>query len=138
LYNTLTPPPWDLPGNATQSGVMSRSINGGKQNFNAIRFEDKAGAEEVLIQAEREMNWLTKLNESHVVGVDFSVAVGAAFNVEVGGEVNCNVLGMASYAVGLAHSLLVGGAQTTAVAGASTLTVGEARSVTVGGASLHT
>ncbi|UVS86374.1 type VI secretion system tip protein VgrG [Burkholderia glumae] len=138
LYNTLTPPPWDLPGNATQSGVMSRSINGGKQNFNAIRFEDKAGAEELLIQAERGMNRLTKLNESLVVGIDFSVAVGAGYNVEVGGEINCNVLGMASYTVGLAHSLLVGGAQTTAVAGASTLTVGGARSVTVGGASLHT
>ncbi len=56
LYNAATMPPWDLPGNATQSGLISRSMKGGAGNANAIRFEDKQGAEELWLQAEKDMN----------------------------------------------------------------------------------
>ncbi|HEY2021851.1 type VI secretion system Vgr family protein, partial [Paraburkholderia sp.] len=137
LYNTLTRPPYELPGNATQSGFMSRSIEGGLQNFNSIRFEDKTGAEEFSIQAEREMSRLTKSNESHVVGADYTVGVAAAHSVAVGGKYSVHVKKAAFYSVGLAQTLSIGGAEATAVGGASALTVGGARSVTVGGASSH-
>ncbi|WP_233808476.1 type VI secretion system Vgr family protein [Paraburkholderia sp. HP33-1] len=145
LYNTATPPPYDLPGNATQSGFMSRSMEGGMQNYNSIRFEDKAGAEEFTLQAERDMNRLTKLNESHVVGADYtigvaaahSMTVGAASSTVVGGEYSVKVKDVASYHVSLAQWTKIGGAEGTAIGGASTLTVGGLRSVTIGGASTH-
>jgi type VI secretion system secreted protein VgrG len=145
LYNTATPPPVDLPGNATQSGFMSRSMEGGMQNYNGIRFEDKAGAEEFTLQAERDMNRLTKLNESHVVGADYTVGVAAAHSMTVGatsstvvgGKYSVKVKDVASYFVGLAQWTNIGGAEVTAVGGASTLTVGGVRTVTVGGASTH-
>ncbi|MCC8402580.1 type VI secretion system tip protein VgrG [Paraburkholderia sp. MMS20-SJTN17] len=145
LYNTATPPPYDLPGNATQSGFMSRSMEGGMQNYNSIRFEDKAGAEEFTVQAERDMNRLTKLNESHVVGADYTIGVAAAHSMTVGatsstvvgGKYSVRVKNIASYDVGLAQLTKIGGAEVTAVGGASTLTVGGVRTVTVGGASTH-
>ncbi|MGF6297093.1 type VI secretion system secreted protein VgrG [Paraburkholderia sp. WC7.3g] len=145
LYNTATRPPYDLPGNATQSGFMSRSMEGGLQNYNSIRFEDKAGAEEFTVQAERDMNRLTKVNESHVVGADYtigvaaahSMTVGAASSTIVGGKYSVRVKHAAFYSVGLAQSTNIGGAETIAVGGLSTLTVGGARTVTVGGASTH-
>jgi type VI secretion system secreted protein VgrG len=54
VYNAMTMPPWDLPGNATQSGILTRSSkDGGYGNANAIRFEDRKGAEEMWVHAEK-------------------------------------------------------------------------------------
>jgi Rhs element Vgr protein len=53
VYNAMQMPPWDLPGNKTQSGFLTRSTKGGTPGHglhnspgtaNAIRFEDKAGS----------------------------------------------------------------------------------------------
>ena len=55
VYNANNMPPYALPANATQSGIKSRSTKGGGPgNFNEIRFEDKKGAEQLYIQAEKE------------------------------------------------------------------------------------
>ncbi|QNB14648.1 type VI secretion system tip protein VgrG [Paraburkholderia tropica] len=70
LFNAASMPPWDLPGSATQSGIMSRSMKGGKSNFSGMRFDDKKGAEEFMMQAEKDMNTTIKNNETHTVGAD--------------------------------------------------------------------
>jgi type VI secretion system secreted protein VgrG len=61
-------PPWALPAAATQMGFMSRTKGGSVDNANALRFEDKAGAEQVWIQAERNMDTSVKNDETHSVG----------------------------------------------------------------------
>jgi type VI secretion system secreted protein VgrG len=67
--NIDTMPAWGLPANKTQSGMMSRSSpGGGTENANALRFEDKKGAEQVWIKAER--------NYDAEVGNDQSITVG--------------------------------------------------------------
>ncbi|MFS2056412.1 bacteriophage T4 gp5 trimerization domain-containing protein, partial [Variovorax sp. CT11-76] len=54
VYNADNMPPWELPANATQSGLLSRSTEDGSEaNANAFRFEDKKGAEQVWLHAER-------------------------------------------------------------------------------------
>lgn len=56
VYNGDEMPPYDLPANATQSGIKSRSTKGGStDNFNEIRFEDKKGEEELYLHAERDL-----------------------------------------------------------------------------------
>jgi type VI secretion system secreted protein VgrG len=61
VYNAEQMPPYDLPSNATQSGLKSRSSKGGGgDNFNEIRFEDKKGSEDFYMQAEKDMNVLIK------------------------------------------------------------------------------
>ncbi|WP_338116015.1 type VI secretion system tip protein VgrG [Thiocystis violacea] len=69
VYNGDLMPPYALPANQTQSGVKSRSTrDGGPENFNEIRFEDKKGQEEVYVHAERDLNTLVEVNESRDIG----------------------------------------------------------------------
>jgi type VI secretion system secreted protein VgrG len=55
VYNASCMPPYDLPSDATQSGIKSNSSKGGG-GWNELRFEDKKGEEEVYIQAEKDEN----------------------------------------------------------------------------------
>ena len=71
LYNQRHMPPWDLPANQTQSGILSRSSKGGTAaNANAFRFEDKKGEEEVWLHAEKDQRIEVEHDESHWVGHD--------------------------------------------------------------------
>jgi len=54
VYNGDNKVPWDLPGNATQSGILTRSSKGATAaNANVLRFEDKKGSEQLFIHAEK-------------------------------------------------------------------------------------
>ncbi|WP_438503051.1 bacteriophage T4 gp5 trimerisation domain-containing protein, partial [Acinetobacter baumannii] len=69
VYNAEQTVPYELPANATQSGMKSRSSKGGTPaNFNEIRMEDKKGAEQLYIHAER--------NQDNLVENDASLSVG--------------------------------------------------------------
>jgi len=71
VYNADQMPPYGLPGNATQTGIKSRSSKGaGAANFNEIRFEDKKGAEQLFIHAEKNQDIEVENDESHSVGHD--------------------------------------------------------------------
>jgi type VI secretion system secreted protein VgrG len=68
LYNSQNTPPWSLPANKTQSGFLTRSMKGDGGTANFFRFEDKAGAEQVIMHAERNMDTEIELDETHKVG----------------------------------------------------------------------
>jgi type VI secretion system secreted protein VgrG len=68
LYNSQNTPPWSLPANKTQSGFLTRSMKGKGANANFFRFEDKAGAEQVSLHAERNLDTEIEVDESHKVG----------------------------------------------------------------------
>lgn len=55
VYNADNMPPYDLPAQKTRSGVRSRSDPGGPADYNEIRFEDKAGSEEILLHAQQDL-----------------------------------------------------------------------------------
>jgi type VI secretion system secreted protein VgrG len=66
VYNADQMPPLNLPGEATQSGFVTRSTPGGSPaTANSLIFEDKMGAEEVALHAERELN-LTAEVDMHI------------------------------------------------------------------------
>lgn len=75
VYNNDNMPPYELPANATQSGIKTRSSKGGSpNNINELRFEDKKGQELIFIQAEKDheirvKNDFVKMveNESHLI-----------------------------------------------------------------------
>jgi type VI secretion system secreted protein VgrG len=86
VYNDYQPVPYTLPENKTQSGIKSRSTpKGGPANFNEIRFEDKKGAEELHIQAERDQSTHVKRNQSISVDADRSISVGGNESTSVTG-----------------------------------------------------
>ena len=71
VYNGDQMPPWDLPANMTQSGILSRSSKGGgAANANAIRMEDKKGSEQLWIHAEKNQDIEVENDETHWVGHD--------------------------------------------------------------------
>ncbi len=76
VYNGEQMPPYDLPGNATQSGLKTRSSKGGSPaNYNEIRFEDKKGSEQVYIHAEKDKSIHVENDDSTFVGHDQSITV---------------------------------------------------------------
>ena len=133
LYNNVTMPPWDLPVNATQSGLVSRTVGGGRSNFNGIRFEDKPGLEQYWEQAERNMTRLTKQNEEQTIGMNSDVNVGLSRNLFVGANYMSDVIGNSSAMIGGALAIQVGGGQTDTVALAKGINVGGAFMTNVGG-----
>lgn len=79
VYNAQNMPPWDLPANATQSGFKTRSSKGGAPgaglkngagDANAIRFEDKAGAEQLWFHAQKDQLTEVEHDEDKWVGND--------------------------------------------------------------------
>ena len=71
VYNGDQMPPWDLPANMTQSGLLTRSTKGGAYaTANALRFEDKKGAEQVWLHAEKNQDIEVENDETHWVGHD--------------------------------------------------------------------
>jgi type VI secretion system secreted protein VgrG len=76
VYNGDQMPPYDLPANATQTGIKTRSSKGGDpQAFNEIRFEDKKGSEMLTIHAEKDMSSHVENDDSTVVQRDQTLTV---------------------------------------------------------------
>ena len=84
VYNADTMPPWGLPGNKTQSGMFSHSIGGGPNNANALRFEDKAGGEEVWLHAEKDQRIEVNNDESHSVGNNRAKTIAKDETISIG------------------------------------------------------
>ena len=69
VYNGSTMPPYELPANATMSGVKSRSSKGGG-GFNEIRLEDKKGEEQIFIHGEKNQDVNIKNDCFETIGHD--------------------------------------------------------------------
>ncbi|MDA8522174.1 type VI secretion system Vgr family protein [Acidovorax sp. NCPPB 4044] len=79
VYNAANMPPWGLPGNATQSGIKTKSSKGGAfgdgmkngaGDANALRFEDKKGAEQLWLHAQKDQLTEVENDEDKWVGQD--------------------------------------------------------------------
>ena len=71
VYNAEQMPPWELPANATQSGLLTRSSKTGVySNANALRFEDKKGEEQLWLHAEKDQLTEVEHDEDKWVGND--------------------------------------------------------------------
>jgi type VI secretion system secreted protein VgrG len=93
VYNGDRMPPYALPAQATVSGIRSRSSKGGgADNFNELRFDDKAGSEYVWLQAEKDFHRFVKhdatdevVNDNQVeIGKNHTAAVGEAYDLKIG------------------------------------------------------
>ncbi|HEJ5655996.1 type VI secretion system tip protein VgrG [Pseudomonas aeruginosa] len=74
VYNGDNALPYALPDNQTQSGIKTNSSKGGG-GFNELRFEDKKDAEEVFLQAQKDLN-VNVLNDSTAsIGHDETLTV---------------------------------------------------------------
>lgn len=71
LYNAETMPPYALPANMTQTGIVTRSTKSGSADtFNELVFEDKKDAEFVRLQSEKDYKETIKNNAVITVGME--------------------------------------------------------------------
>jgi len=118
VYNAEQGVPYDLPGSATQSGMKSRSSKGGSPaNFNEIRMEDKKGAEQLYLHAERNMDTVVEQNETLAVGINRTQTVGMLETITIGQD--------RIRAVRRDDMLLVGASKTDSVSTSYLIEVGE-------------
>jgi type VI secretion system secreted protein VgrG len=89
VYNAKYMPPYPLPELKTVSGIRTHSTpGGGSENFNELSFDDKIGAEQIYMQAERDLTTWAKHDEQHTVGNDQQVSVrgNRTISIAVGNE----------------------------------------------------
>jgi type VI secretion system secreted protein VgrG len=79
VYNAMQTVPWDLPANKTMSGIKTRSSQGGTSGdglkdspgtANVLRFEDKAGQEQLWLHAQKDQLTEVEHDEDKWVGND--------------------------------------------------------------------
>ena len=157
VYNAAQMPPWELPANATQSGVLTRSSKGGSAaNANAMRFEDKKGAEQVWLHAEKNQDIEVENDETHWVGHDRAktvdhdetvhvkhdrtetvdhnetISIGVNRSVSVGANETKTVALQRTHAVGVNETIAIGAAQEIAIGAYQTVNVGAHQDISVG------
>ena len=157
LYNGEARPPYELPGGATRSSLQTATTAGGG-GANELRFEDAAGAEEILVNASYDYvnsaehdaavqvtaDHRVEIAEKHEVAIDANennevkgsrtVQVAALDSVDVGGDLSVGVKGQEQLHVGATRAVTVQGDLTEGVVGSLTRQVGALQSVTgIGG-----
>jgi type VI secretion system secreted protein VgrG len=145
VYNAKLMPPYDLPANATQSGMKTRSSSGGEtRNFNELRFEDKKGSEEIYLHAEKDENVVVENDKNEDVGHDETLAVGNDRRRKVGQNEEIEIGKDQEISVGndqviqiTNNSSLTAGNQVRIVVGKSSITMNESGTIIIDGVDVY-
>ncbi len=133
VYNAEQMHPWDLPANATQSGILTRSSKGGAyDNANAIRFEDKKGAEQLWIHAEKNQDIEVENDETHSVGHDRTKTVGHDEKTDVTHDRTETVGNNETITIGVNRTEKVGSNETISIGANRTEDVGVNETISIG------
>lgn len=141
VYNGDQMPPWELPANMTQSGVLSRSSkNGSGANANAIRMEDMKGSEQLWIHAEKNQDIEVENDETHWVGHDRRKTIDHDETTHVkhdrtetvGNNETISIGANRTEDVGENESLSIGKNRTTDIAQNESRTVGKDEMIEIG------
>jgi type VI secretion system secreted protein VgrG len=132
VYNGDSMPPYGLPGNATQSGIKSRSSKGGGEaNFNEIRFEDKKGSEQLTIHAEKNQDVTVENDEVVSIGHDRTETVGHDETITIGNNRTEKVGVNEMITIGSNRTEMVGANETITIAGNRTIAVAKSETASV-------
>jgi type VI secretion system secreted protein VgrG len=141
VYNAEQMPPYALPANMTQTGIKTRSsLGGAPDNFNEIRFEDKKGAEQLFIHAEKNQDIEVENDETHWVGHDRKKTIDHDETTHVKHDRTETVdnnetitIGVnRTESVGKEESITIGGNRTESVAKNETISITKNRIESVG------
>ena len=133
VYNAEQSVPYELPANATQSGIKSRSSKGGTPaNFNEIRMEDKKGEEQLFIHAEKNQDIEVENDETHWVGHDRTKTIDNDETVHVKHDRTETVDNNETITIGVDRTEKVGNNETISIGVDRTETVGSNEKITIG------
>ncbi|MNZ08862.1 Ice nucleation protein [compost metagenome] len=133
VYNAEQTVPYELPANATQSGVKSRSSKGGSPaNFNEIRMEDKKGEEQLFIHAEKNQDIEVENDETHWVGHDRTKTIDNDETVHVKHDRTETVDNNETITIGVDRTEKVGSNERISIGVDRTEDVGNNERITIG------
>jgi type VI secretion system secreted protein VgrG len=129
VYNANNMPPWELPANASITGfkTMSMTASGGSSqgSWSELRFDDKAGSEQVYIQAQKdfdrrilndEKTWVGNESHNYVKGDTYHKYDGD-HHVQTTGDVNEKIGGSNSLTLTKDQQWKIGGNFLTDITG---------------------
>jgi type VI secretion system secreted protein VgrG len=136
VYNAEQMPPWELPANATQSGVLTRSSKGGgvRQCQRAALRGQEGRRAGLMIHAEKNMDTSVENDESRSIGHDQITTVNnhQTVVVEKGREVYVNLEGEKYYVKGPRNCYYDGKQVQVVTNGYDTFVTGERGEYTTG------
>jgi type VI secretion system secreted protein VgrG len=132
LYNGVYMPPYALPEGKSRTALRTASTPGGGGS-NEIRFEDKAGSEEIMINAQKDMTIATANNKTKKVGNNETSVVGVNQSLSVGADQTVKITKGNQHTVGADQSVSVGGNRKVEVNAVTGLTVHGSATTSVGG-----
>ncbi len=116
LYNAGHRPPWELPAQSARSGLKSQSL-GELGVYNELRFDDKAGREQLLIHAGRNQDLTVRNDAFASIGNDWHLTVGANQLLKVKDDLHESVGGQRISRIDADQSLDIGGDSHCRIAG---------------------
>ncbi|MFO0758404.1 MAG: type VI secretion system tip protein TssI/VgrG [Byssovorax sp.] len=153
IHDAEHPPAYELPANKTRV-VWKTATTPGGGSFNEIYFEDKKGAEEMFINASKDMNvFVTNLKNEFVhndstrkVGQNHMIQIADLASETIGGNQTVNIGGVETVksmagrnkTVGASESISIGGSRNLKVGSSHVTNVSKNRSLSVGAAMIDT
>jgi type VI secretion system secreted protein VgrG len=124
VYNGDNGVPYALADNKTQSGIVTRSSQGGNaQNANELRFEDKKGEEQIFFHAERDFVREVENDDTLTVGHDQTITIDNNRTETVKADETITIQGKRTETVQKEESVTIQQDRTHTVQGKDTLTV---------------
>lgn len=135
VYNADNMPPYALPANKTQSGIKSRSHQGGgAANFNEFRFEDKKGSEEIYLHAEKVLKEMVEADHIVDIGHDEIENIKNDRTHTIDNDEKFEIKNNRTHKVGVNDKLDVGTDSTIKIGSNSTNDIGQTYKLTAGSA----
>ncbi len=131
LYNGTFMPPYALPEGKTRTSIQTASTPGGG-GTNEIRFEDKAGSEEIMIHSQYNTVIAAANDRKKVVNKNETVTIGNNSTLEIGSNSDTKVTNGWSHTVGANQDMSVGANRKVEVNSVYGLTTGGNASSTIG------
>ena len=144
VYHGTNTPPYPLPDEKTKSTIKSESSIGGG-GFNELRFEDKAGSEEIFLHGQKDWNINILNDKTQNVGHDETLDVGNDRKKTVGNNQEEIIGSKKTIDVGADHNEKIGANQSITVTAERSLKaatekhdISGTRDITVGVSETHT
>lgn len=137
MYNTLSPPPYDLPANKARGSIQTATTPGGGSS-NEFRMDDTKGKEEMFFNASKDMSIEVKNNHTETVKKNEKREVGSNATLDVTNSVDHGIGASETVTIGANQDLHVQTFYVADITGSHTLTIGGNRDLKVGGDHKHT
>ncbi len=132
LYNEARSTiPWDLPSEATMTGLRSLTSRGGG-GMNEISVDDKAGSERIYIHGQKNMDTKVLNNQSNSVDVNHSETIGNNSTRSIGNDDTHTIGNDQKTTVGNDQGLEVGANRKVAVGVDQSVSVGSNHALSAG------